>query len=415
MVGFWSTCCFYATTVKTRKYCMEFNPKTFCSAPWFQIRNEQFGQYKSCPVIDESCSKFKQDIQYRWPTHTPDDYLQSQYTVYLRKNLTEGVKLPECHRCWTQEENGNRSVRQELNNTISNNRGDDLTKSWIKPYLDQKTDYSHDHLVRADVKLTNTCNFSCAMCNPSDSSKIYTEWSTNQYHPVVQERLRHQPNMLQLVKENYKDRNNHKLLELLLNQQPAYLKLLGGEPLLDKQALSILKESKSKRTSLLFVTNGSVDLVSTSEQLADFRDVNYVVSLDGIGAVQDYIRKGSNWTSIANNIDQWLEQYPKKKLSVHVTVQALNIKHLPALFDWVGTRNIVLGVNILSDPDFLSIAVVPPELRIELALPNQFDLFNTINNATFDPDLLAKFKKYIAYYDPEQKWRSVFPEWINVL
>lgn len=394
---------------------MDFDPTTFCAAPWFQIRNEQFGEYKSCPIIDKKCSQFKDAVTHKWPTHSPEEYLNSEYAIYLRKNLTSGVKLPECHRCWSQEDAGNYSVRQELNNTISNNRGNNLSNSWIKPYLDQKTDYTFDHLIRADIKLSNICNYSCVMCNPGDSSQIYSAWSTDKEHPVVKDLLAENPKILQLVRENYKDKNNYKLLELLLSQRPAYLKLLGGEPLLDKQALAMLKAANGKNTSLLFVTNGSVDLVDISELLSNYRDVNFVVSLDGIGSVQDYIRQGSSWQSVSANIDQWLEKYPNKKLSVHTTVQALNLAHIGDLIEWTASRNIILGMNVLSSPGFLGLASIPEEVRNNIKLPDCFDLQNTLDASKFDPDLLAQLKKYIAWYDPDQTWQKVLPEWINVL
>ena len=394
---------------------MDLNPNTFCAAPWFQIRNEQFGEYKVCAIIDSQKSNFSNKTQYRWPEHSPEEFLQSEYNQYLREQLTQGNALPECHRCWNQECAGSKSLRQKINDTLSNNK---LEQSWIVPYIRKKNNYQHDLVVSADVKLTNTCNFSCAMCYPGDSSQIYSAWSRDRDHPVIQDLLKNQPTLLQLVRENYKDRNNHQLLELLLSKRPQRIKLLGGEPLLDQAALRILQnvsDEDKKCITLSFVTNGSVDLVNADRMLAGYRDINYVISVDGIGSVQDYIRKGSNWKSIEENIDRWIDSNPGKKLDLHTTVQALNVSHLNDLYSWASTRPISIGLGLLHSPNYMSLSVIPDDIKIQLIENARPDVANLLADATFDPSLLSQLTNFLNWYDPDQTWRCIFPEWVNVL
>jgi organic radical activating enzyme len=392
---------------------MDFNPKTFCAAPWFQIRNEQFGEYKVCAVIDSSKSKFTGITTHCWPMHGPEEFLQSDYSQYLREQLTSGNALPECHRCWSQECAGSKSQRQKINDTLTNNN---LSQSWIMPYVKNKQNYQQDLIMLADVKLTNTCNFSCAMCYPGDSSQIYTAWLRDRDHPVIQNLLSNQPNLLQLVRENYKDQNNYRLLKLLLSKRPRRIKILGGEPLLDRTAITILQNipaEDKKKITLSFVTNGSVDLVVTDQLLTGYRDINYVVSIDGIGARQDYIRRGSNWNNVANNIEKWIETNPGKRLDFHTTVQAMNVAGISELENWAADRSIVVGFGVLDQPDFLSFSAIPPKLKSSLNT-NQ-EISNLLDAATFDPALLPKLKDFLAWYDPDQTWQQVLPEWISVL
>jgi len=390
---------------------MDFNLKTFCAAPWFQIRNEQFSEYRPCAVLDITKTQFTGCTQLSWPGNSPDEYLNSEYSVYLRKELTHGNQLPECHNCWQQERLGQQSSREVINNIVTVNKK--LDQSWVKLYLKQKKDYTHDHLIAADVKLTNTCNFACAMCNPTDSSQIYSSW-TKTSHTVIKLLLDQQPGLLDRVKKNYKDKNNHELLKLLLTKSPKFLKLLGGEPLLDRGSINILQEldpALQKNIELLFITNGSVDLCETAELLKGYQGVNFVISLEATNAVQDYIRKGSNWGQIEKNIDQWLTRFPPRSLNIHATVQALNILHIKPLQTWAASRGIKIDLGILEQPDFLSLAAVPENIRQQVSK----DLQNLLDASPYDPAMAAQLKNYIEWYDPDRNWTSTLPEWINVL
>ena len=390
---------------------MEFNPKTFCAAPWFQIRNEQFSEYRPCAVINIDQTQFKGCTNYSWPASSPEEYLNSNYSAYLRKNLTEGVALPECRYCWQQESLDQQSPRLVANGIVTVDR--QLEQSWVKSYLKHKTDYTHDHLITADVKLTNTCNFACAMCNPKDSSQIYASWSKSD-HPVIKILLDQQPDLLEQVKRNYKDKNNHELLRLLLTKSPKFLKLLGGEPLLDRDSIKILQSvelEKQKKIELLFITNGSVDLCASADALKGYKGINFVISLESIGAVQDYVRKGSNWQQIEQNIDRWVNSRSANNLNIHITVQALNILHIEPLMDWAKIRGIKVDMGILEQPNFLSLAAVPDKIRKQV--PDKFQ--NLLAASPHDPSLTLQLRDYVDWYDPNGTWQTVLPEWLNVL
>ena len=95
------------------------------------------------------------------------------------------------------------------------------------------------------------------------------------------------PEYLQKIKKyGYKNQNYKKYVESILsNKKLKYLKLLGGEPLLDKHLLKELKslpETQKKNLSLYIVTNGSKDLVAIKEYLGNFKSIMFTISLVGI-------------------------------------------------------------------------------------------------------------------------------------
>jgi hypothetical protein len=102
---------------------------------------------------------------------------------------------------------GQASARSVSNHTVTGNHGHELSKTWVHAYMSRKQDYLQDHMILADVKLTNTCNFACAMCNPADSSRVYAAWARNPSHAVVQMHLEKTPHYLDQVKEHFVYKN----------------------------------------------------------------------------------------------------------------------------------------------------------------------------------------------------------------
>ena len=394
---------------------MDYNTKTFCAAAWFGLRNEQFGDFQVFSKIDRAASGFSGDQTHSWPSHSVSEFVNSDYAQYVRKNLTAGEALPECHQCWQTESLGMASTRTNSNNTVTGNRGHQLESTWVHAYISQKQDYTQDHLIMADVKLTNTCNFACAMCTPSDSSKIYSAWSRTSQHPIIQLHLEQMPGYLDQVRNHFVDKNNHKLLSELLAQHPRHIKLLGGEPLLDQVALRMLADSESaKRTSLSFVTNGSVDLLATTSLLHRYQNVHYTVSLEGTGAVQDYLRRGSVWQDVSRNILTFQQVHPHN-INIHVTVQALNLLHLPQLLEWCDQHQLPVTFGQVQEPTYLSLAAMPEQLRLQCALePYQAQtqgLAAHVSQTHHQPQLLPLLSQFLDWYDPGQEWRSIMPEW----
>ena len=398
---------------------MKINDSTFCAAPWFQLRNINLGNYRTCCSINQEKSKFTGQIDYKWPAHSPADWMNSDYMHYLRQELTNGNQLPECDRCWRREDHQMTSQRQILNDTISYNQGDQLDQTWVKSYFNKKNNYAHDLLLISDIKLTNLCNFACAMCVPHDSTQIYTQWQKTKKHTWVIQQLQNNPNYLDQVKQVYIDKHNHQLLQYAIQKQVRHIKILGGEPLLDPVALELLGAidlPQKKRTSLIIITNGSVDLDSTCQQLGDFQTIQFVISLEGIGAVQDYIRKGSSWDFIEKNIDHFLMKYSNSKnnLSIHHTVQALSLYHLHELVSWCNFRNIQLSTEILSTPEYMSVAVIPEQMRLD-CFQNLIDthpgLVQSIQKIEYQAGQKSQLQDFLAWYDPSNTWQNIFPEW----
>ena len=336
---------------------------TFCGAPWFQCRNTNQGQYRACCVIDHNLSEFSGQKFYKFPDTSVNDWMNSDYMQYLRKNLSNGVKLKECTGCWAREENNILSERQVINSRIFDLNG--MSPAIIKSYFKNKNNNIFDLLLVADIKLSNSCNFSCLMCNPEDSSQLYTLWLKNHDKWFVQKELQKNPRYFEVIKEAFVNKDNRNLLVSILDMKPRIIKLLGGEPLMDEQLIQILSELSLKQqsqTALQIITNGSYDLVSVKKRLINFKNLTYTISLEGVEQVQDFVRKGSVWHKIEQNIDKYIKIYGTSDLSIHTTIQALTLFHFNKLLSWAKNKNIRLDFLLLKTPEYLSLEALPPEL-----------------------------------------------------
>jgi organic radical activating enzyme len=407
---------------------MKYNPDTVCLASWFQVRNTINNELKCCCQLDTQNTdfKFKNNNKIDFNNFVSD----SEYLTYVRENLTQGNRLKECNQCWSKERNGVKSLRQQLNDMFTYNRT--LENSWFHSYMKNKTDYSQDLLLGADLILLNLCNYSCAMCIPHASSKIYSIWKKNLENEFVKAGLEREPDLLDNIKENFMSGINYRLLQTMLDNNIRYLKILGGEPLMDEKLLKMLDGyDNRKNCHLHFITNGSRSIKQIAERFSEYKCVTFSVSIDGIEEVQDFIRRGSNW----NTVKQHVLEFGNIDVSIHCTVQALNFVHLHKLASWCQQHELKLSLGILDQPAYMKLDLLPEHLieqGIESILPytdclivededtgTQNQIFDfrkfILDNYTPDFKLRPQLKRYLDWYDSSHEWKNILPEWNSIL
>ena len=399
---------------------------TFCSAPWFGLRINWDGRYQPCCVIQDEFSEFIGKKNYSIHQHSVDDWMTSEYAQYLRKELTQGKKIKECSQCWQKEESNLQSERQICNNSATKNTGHNLDNTWINSFLKNANNYKDYVLVKADVKVSNVCNFSCAMCHPYDSSKIYDKWKKDTTSDFVQEKIKDNPTYFLDIEKLFQAKPKYKLLLDILEHPIVHLKVLGGEPLLDKELLNILQNldtNKKSKISITVITNGSQDLVDATHTLKGFKSVNFIVSLEGVNKMQDYVRQGSDWSYIEQNIIKARGQ--GIEIGITHTLQAMSILHLSDLLVWAHTNKLPLDFSLCTKPDYLSLSVLPDYLK-EYALKKLFateqqnkalesqiqSITKLIRSMGSNQNLFQKFLDYVVWYEQKslQKLQDLCPE-----
>ena len=368
------------------------NSDTFCVAPWFQVRNENNMQKKVCCNIrtPEDNHEDKSGL----------DFLNVDANIKLKKSLHKGEKPPQCNLCWHDEKNGIKSLRQKLNGVLTGNK-QSIRNTWLQSYFKNKQNFMSDHIFMADIKMGNTCNFACVMCSPDESSMIYNHWRQDPDSFFIKEKLKEDPEYLDKIKlfgfknqayRNYVD-------DVCANNKLRYIKILGGEPLLDKYLLKKLSEipaEQKAKINLQIVTNGSMDLLEAKNYLGDFDEIQFTISLEGIGQVQEYARHFSNWKQIEKNILNFAKAHPTN-LVIHYTLQTTTILGLQNLIDWLKKNNLSFSVGVCDRPKHLGFSSLPNVVRD--AIKNNLNKTTEIKQNSFGDLDTISFDKIVKYID----------------
>ncbi len=403
------------------------NQKTFCVAPWFQIRNQNDMTKKVCCVIDNKTATAGNTFE----------HLNQSKNIDIKKNLHKGISDSACNKCWRDEGNGVKSLRQKLNGALLNNK-QDLVGSWIQSYFAHKKDWQSDRLLMADVKMGNTCNHACIMCSPDDSSLVYNYWAKDKDNEFVKEVLDQNPTYLEEVKKNnFKNNKYGNFINETIRQNPnlKVLKILGGEPLLDRKLLgylSALDDSVKKNISILITTNGSIDLNAITKLLGNFKGIYYTVSLEGIGEVQEYARYGSDWKTLQNNLIGF-ERSDSRNLDITYVAQTATILGFHDLAKWCKENDLPLSMGVVNNPDYLGPNSLPNHIK-QMVLKKCTDIkvdvsqnmlsdyesvdvkkmLHNIERSKFNLALHDKFKRYIKWYESSKPditpLIDIFPE-----
>jgi sulfatase maturation enzyme AslB (radical SAM superfamily) len=121
--------------------------------------------------------------------------------------------------------------------------------------------------------------------------------------------------------------------------------MTGGEPTLIKNNFRFMEECiRQGRTDILLFFNTNCTNLNRRffELISEFKQVNINASVDGTGAVNEYIRSPSNWEQVDANIRR-LSSIPTVYLGLTPTVQVYNIYNIPAILDYV--RNLQTEYN----------------------------------------------------------------------
>jgi len=254
----------------------------------------------------------------------------------LQQDILKGHRSSTCQKCWSLEDQGQSSNRQIQNVAFDFYADRDI--EFIKE------DCANNKFSTQIVKLytSTTCNSTCVTCGPSASSA----WGT-----------------LKNLKIHYQLPN-----DIIDNLDYANIKMLsfvGGEPLYEKRNFTVLERLIDANNTNCFISltiNGSVTL--TERQLTilmQFKNLNFCLSIDGVGPVFEYMRYPLKWDTLLNNIK--IYQKMNINLSVSYTISNLNVLYYQETIDWFNQMQLPYQHNIVSNPMYFSPGVLPSKIK----------------------------------------------------
>ena len=282
---------------------------------------------------------------------TVEDIVNTNAMKSVRAEMLAGQQPAACASCYREESLGLTSFRQNKNSDIQGIDIDDLVTKTA-----QDGTISDFKMQYWDSRFSNVCNLKCRMCGPEYSHTWAEETKIKPY--VI--RANGDATWEELI-ARYGD-----LSEL----REVYF--AGGEALFQAehwQMLDHLSKLGKRDIRITYTTNltklgyGNYRI---ENYLKDFSNVLFIVSLDGTGKLLEYIRSGSKWEDIVENI-AFVQTFPGVKLKFNIVVTAYNIMQLSDIIDFAYTASHnfnKIDLTVAHGPESMNITNLPAELKV---------------------------------------------------
>ena len=150
-----------------------------------------------------------------------------------------------------------------------------------------------------------------------------------------------------------------------------------------------IKQGIAKNINLSYNTNGSIYKPELIPLWKEFKSVQLLFSIDGIGSRFTYLRHPAKWQEVEQNIFKYKEHV---KSVIFCTISAFNIWYLDEICDWQET--------VLSDVELHFNKVFEPKQYSTKCLP--LPIKNKIVNHYFNSVHLDKIKPWLDFMFTEQ-------------
>jgi sulfatase maturation enzyme AslB (radical SAM superfamily) len=271
------------------------------------------------------------------------------------------------------EDKGITSLRQSQNYERTEKYAD-IVDEW------HRTELVSWNIPIVEFKLSNLCNLKCRMCWPKDSTPWLQDWddvkhiydqSEQDYiNGIINDNnLRKKP-VLNLFETD--DKFVRDLYEIIDGIKE--FEFAGGEPLMDPLHYNMLDRIKDPSDVILKYSTNLTDLeAKKGRNVLDlwkkFKAIRLTISIDGYDELNAYIRHGSVWADIKNNIKQTKEVLGDKLdyIKASTCISALNVEYLVETMDAIEQDfGVMWHTSRLQWPSFLHANVLPVD-RLEAA------------------------------------------------
>lgn len=258
------------------------------------------------------CCRFKTPIDNF--TGSLVNILDSDAYKNLRKASLGGEFIQGCEKCYHEERNGKKSLRQRFNEKY-------------------KTDKIE--LEFLEIGFDNICNLTCDGCWAEFSS----EWSKKLNRDS--DKIIHYKSIVDITEV---PRTIKKIL------------FLGGEPLMTNRHEKFLKLIRDSNTvDVVYNTNGTFLLKQDFINfIQNFKSVKFILSIDGYKDLNDQVRSGSKWQDILDFIEQIKDT--NFDLEINTVLHLNNWHGIKDLEEFVKKLGVSWTINILTYPKHLNIA-----------------------------------------------------------
>lgn len=323
--------------------------KTFCMMPWVHVHMTPEGVTMPCCI---SNFDHKDDIPKGLGI---EGSINSEAMKQLRLNMLAGKPSDMCKTCYKSEQiNGGQgdSFRKDSNERY---------KKYIRDVLDNTgmDGTLHNFQMRYyDIRFSNICNMKCRTCNAGYSSL----WEAEDIKHGVRGDSVGSNTVPELVRE---------IISHIPHMDHAYF--AGGEPLITEDHYLILEEMiRQGRLDIQLVYNTNLsnlnfknkDILSLWSKFDNV--VQVFASLDHYGKRAEYIRSGTQWEKVEENIRK-VRQADNVYFCITTTVSVMNYLTLDEFMQYFLDNDLwpngAWQLNPIWHPPYFSPAAMPQDLK----------------------------------------------------
>ena len=418
----------------------------WCPLPWIHMAIRNNGDLRVCCQANTSENGGIYHNQNGQAYNcAQSDFYESrncQMAKDIRKSMLRGEVHEACARCDREDASGMSSRRQyerrNWENVFNYEQAKNLT------HVDGTIEADRLPVMYYDIRFGNLCNLKCRMCGPTDSSKWYSDqvkvWG-NTYkdsHGLVK-LIEKKPGVYSPEVDGYKWFEEEFFWQHMEGQMDhiKHLYMVGGEPLLISQHFEFLEKCVARGVAgnIVLEYNSNITQIPDKawELWRQFKRIQFGVSVDGMGMVNDYIRFPSRWENIEKNLRKLDMAEGNFVVWLACTVQAYNILYLPDFIKWKlesgfsrinSTRDRrLITPHPLHNPSFLNVKMLPTRAK-QMVLGKFEEFFPWLEQwlSTKEFSLEVKqeyqacaqsiFKSY-ADYMMKEDWSHLVPKFLN--
>lgn len=350
--------------------------------------------------------KFKYESTQTWK-----DFWYSDYLKEIRAKLLDNKFHDICFKCKKLEEE-NIVVNRHTYNEVYKNLINKKIKNALTFNIETGNNYHIPFFL--DYRPSNLCNLKCRMCDPYNSSEIAKEVNKNfeDYNEIFVNK--HSKDIKKFL---YKEIKKDNIVNLTLLKNLKVIKLLGGEPVIQPEVLSILP-SLEKDVNLIFTTNAVNLSENFIKNIKNIKNISFNISIDGIYESYEYIRYPARWDTTYNNIIKLVEMGYNVKIKF--VIQLYNVFFIKEIINFCiynsnkyklkyffsKVDQDYLSINLLNDND-LSL-IIDTVKSIKVSSLHKKEIIDPILNILYTKKEIRKeskviFKNYTLMLDKIRK------------
>jgi radical SAM protein with 4Fe4S-binding SPASM domain len=336
---------------------------------------------------------------------------------------------------------------------IEDDSGVSLRHSYIGGGGIDTTGWENEKLTLIEFNGSNICNLACLHCHGGFSSKWVIEAKkvreySKQFDIETEERISTQYRAF--VEKTDNDRyqptnkmhvpNDQLVLHSLKQVDLSSLKMAifkGGEPLLNSETIAALEYLDElnllSNIEISISTNGTYINDTLIDLLGKARKVQFLISVDGIGELFNYIRYGDAKFEDIEKVIARVNTLSNIDISFNNTAMNYNAFNLVEIRDWAiemsQKYNRVLSAvgfnNFVQSPAYLSMSTLADETRkklikyyLENSIRDEFNfVINVLKNDRLGDDIHFKWVEYTEVMETLRgnSITSIVPQLINEL